>query len=223
MFEPRTPNNNKFGDVIYTVGSAVESLEAASGEETDLRWEVLQESSSNAEPVKHLDGAPKGHVSLEKLISQFRPFRVPPAPVPFDMTAESQPKRVEKREARARRVARPKQKSWSTTIVVTESTFEDGQKTYTAATSPIVRVPVPPRADIVDPVTGRRRIQQPFLERMRVRQQRWEEYRQDRATEKGREMLLISVKRQRKLKMKKHKYKKLMKRTRNLRRRLDRN
>jgi hypothetical protein len=31
------------------------------------------------------------------------------------------------------------------------------------------------------------------------------------------------VKRQRKLKMKKHKYKKLMKRTRNLRRRLDRN
>ncbi|KAK3111802.1 hypothetical protein LTR53_012568 [Teratosphaeriaceae sp. CCFEE 6253] len=35
-------------------------------------------------------------------------------------------------------------------------------------------------------------------------------------------MELISVKRQRKLKMKKHKYKKLMKRTRNLRRRLDR-
>jgi hypothetical protein len=35
-------------------------------------------------------------------------------------------------------------------------------------------------------------------------------------------MLLISVKRQRKLKMKKHKYKKLMKRTRNLRRRQDR-
>ena len=37
------------------------------------------------------------------------------------------------------------------------------------------------------------------------------------------QMRLISVKRQRKLKMKKHKYKKLMKRTRNLRRRLDRN
>ena len=36
-------------------------------------------------------------------------------------------------------------------------------------------------------------------------------------------MFLISVKRQRKLKMKKHKYKKLMKRTRNLRRKLDRN
>jgi hypothetical protein len=35
-------------------------------------------------------------------------------------------------------------------------------------------------------------------------------------------MLAISVKRQRKLKMKKHKYKKLMKRTRLLRRKLDR-
>ncbi len=34
--------------------------------------------------------------------------------------------------------------------------------------------------------------------------------------------MAISVKRQRKLKMKKHKYKKLMKRTKNLRRRLDR-
>lgn len=33
---------------------------------------------------------------------------------------------------------------------------------------------------------------------------------------------LISVKRQRKLKMKKHKYKKLMRRTKNLRRKLDR-
>ena len=36
------------------------------------------------------------------------------------------------------------------------------------------------------------------------------------------QMRLISVKRQRKLKMKKHKYKKLMKRTRLLRRKLDR-
>jgi hypothetical protein len=40
------------------------------------------------------------------------------------------------------------------------------------------------------------------------------------AQEEG--MLAISVKRQRRLKMKKHKYKKLMKRTRTLRRKLDR-
>ena len=62
--------------------------------------------------------------------------------------------------------------------------------------------------------------QQPFLERMRIRQQQWEDAtgRKNGVAEIWR---AISVKRQRKLKMKKHKYKKLMKRTRNLRRRLD--
>ena len=49
---------------------------------------------------------------------------------------------------------------------------------------------------------------QPFLNRLRKRQEEV--------------MHAISVRRQRKLKMKKHKYKKLMRRTRNLRRRLDR-
>jgi hypothetical protein len=59
----------------------------------------------------------------------------------------------------------------------------------------------------------------PFLDRMRVRQQKWERTRD----EKSRVVWhAISVKRQRKLKMKKHKYKKLMRRTRNLRRKLDR-
>ena len=55
---------------------------------------------------------------------------------------------------------------------------------------------------------------------MRERQVKYE----DRIDERfGNNMWhLISVKRQRKLKMKKHKYKKLMKRTKNLRRRLDR-
>jgi hypothetical protein len=82
---------------------------------------------------------------------------------------------------------------------------------------------------------------------MRHRQLKWEEYRRDRSEgysdgeqrgpsgaprmeieeqqgDEGRQtdMWAISVKRQRRLKMKKHKYKKLMRRTRNLRRRLDR-
>ena len=60
------------------------------------------------------------------------------------------------------------------------------------------------------------RWRQPFRQRMWLRQQESAQRRQ----EKDGGMLLISVKRQRKLKMKKHKYKKLMRRTRNLRRRL---
>ncbi|MCJ1446000.1 MAG: hypothetical protein MMC23_006505 [Stictis urceolatum] len=59
----------------------------------------------------------------------------------------------------------------------------------------------------------------PFFDRMKPRRVKWVEKR-------GHLQLAIwqaiSVKRQRKLKMKKHKYKKLMKRTRNLRRKLDR-
>ncbi len=56
----------------------------------------------------------------------------------------------------------------------------------------------------------------PNLERMALRQLRYEDARQH-----GHDgMLAISVKRQKKLKMKKKKYKKLMRRTRNLRRKL---
>lgn len=61
---------------------------------------------------------------------------------------------------------------------------------------------------------------QPFLNHMRERQQRWEEYR-ERSGIPPPVWRAISVKRQRRLKMKKHKYKKLMRRTRTLRRKLD--
>ncbi|KAI4145684.1 MAG: hypothetical protein LQ340_006202 [Diploschistes diacapsis] len=60
---------------------------------------------------------------------------------------------------------------------------------------------------------------QPFLNRMRIRFWKREEAMRERRQEIYR---AISVKRQRRLKMKKHKYKKLMRRTRNLRRRQDR-
>lgn len=72
---------------------------------------------------------------------------------------------------------------------------------------------------------------QPFLSRMQARQlgyadrldARFGRMRLQDGEEEQEEggMQAISVKRQRKLKMKKHKYKKLMKRTKNLRRRLD--
>lgn len=111
-------------------------------------------------------------------------------------------------------------KSFQTTITVTENTDASGVKFYTANSTPMVPVPEANRATIQDAPT--QQIQrQPFLERMHERQMEYEDYRAER--DEDRSMQLISVKRQRKLKMKKHKYKKLMKRTRNLRRRLDRN
>lgn len=68
----------------------------------------------------------------------------------------------------------------------------------------------------ITPPSGR----QPFRERMRNRHQTWEE---GLVGKKKQIWRAISVRRQRKLKMKKHKYKKLMRKTRNLRRRMDKN
>lgn len=91
----------------------------------------------------------------------------------------------------------PQYRRYTTVITIDESTDANGEITYSAHSSPLQAEP------------------SRFLERMQIRQM------QSRMREN--DMLAISVKRQRKLKMKKHKYKKLMRRTRNLRRRLDRN
>jgi hypothetical protein len=163
--------------------------------------------------------------SFDPLTARYRPFRPPPPPVPFQ--EQEQPKKASRKQKKsassAISSAQAPQKSWSATIVVTESTNPNGTRTYTASSSPMVEIPIPSSGEILEPVEGLYgEIQQPFLERMRVRQQRWMEYRHDRATQRRNDMHLISVKRQRKLKMKKHKYKKLMKRTRNERRKLGR-
>ncbi|KFY14564.1 hypothetical protein V492_02551 [Pseudogymnoascus sp. VKM F-4246] len=95
-------------------------------------------------------------------------------------------------------------RTYTATLTIEESTSPLGEVTYVAHSSPL--------QDVEEPT-----VPTAFRERMRERRLRYVE---ERA---GGEMWAISVKRQRKLKMKKHKYKKLMRRTRNLRRRLDRN
>ena len=95
-------------------------------------------------------------------------------------------------------------RTYTATLTIEESTSPLGEVTYVAHSSPL--------QDVEEPT-----VPTAFRDRMRERRLRYVE---ERA---GGEMFSISVKRQRKLKMKKHKYKKLMRRTRNLRRRLDRN
>ena len=174
---------------------------------------------------------------MEELVAQFTPFHEPPPPQPFPEQVKAAAPTERKRAAK-----QMKQKHYQTTIHVTETTTADGQRTYSAIPSPIVRIPDPELSaqelSIKEPTSPKSRVQQPFLERMRRRQQLYLQAQHNKALERMGEpramvrrrapgpkrvsMLLISVKRQRKLKMKKHKYKKLMKRTRNLRRRLDR-
>lgn len=187
-------------------------------EEIELRAAVTQASVSNAEPeTRHLDGAPGNELgmSLQQLTDRFRPFMPPPTPVPMG-SLEAEAREQDLAEQRRAERTKTQKKSYTTVLTILESTHPNGQKTYEARTSPIVE-------DSPDPSATARHAPSStptsFLERMRIRQEKWEDFRDERA----RTMEAISVKRQRKLKMKKHKYKKLMKRTRNLRRRLDRN
>ena len=246
LFDPPKPASKpKAADVIYTLSSAVNALEQASAqqqgqtpEEVDLRTAVTQASSSNSEgSMQHLDLPAKSlHINLQELAKRFRPFVPPPPPVPLGAMQEAA--RASAREFRER--SAPNQTTWTSTLTVYESTHANGEKTFKTYATPVVRsvgnslLPPPNTHEVElvqeedpgeDPGRNARHMPasprgQPFLGRMRERQIRYED-RLDEKTDRG-TVQMISVKRQRKLKMKKHKYKKLMKRTKNLRRRLDR-
>jgi len=193
------------GGVKITV--AQESEDAWNEETDDVRAAITAESyHQKSGNVKNLDGAP--HEGGENIMDfpshilsgRYRPFHPPPAPLPMD----SNESLAAGKEA-AQQEQEPLHRTYTATLTIEESTDANGDVTYMAHSSPLIEDA--PRAGPTK-----------FLERM---QQRRERYRIQRPEEN--DMLAISVKRQRKLKMKKHKYKKLMRRTRNLRRRLDRN
>ncbi|QIW95634.1 hypothetical protein AMS68_001152 [Peltaster fructicola] len=216
-------------DVIYALSQTIESIEKASAQNDVVHLDVLTESASNEEATTHLDSLPRARIpTLEEIVAQALPFQAPPPPQPFP----SEPKQEKKRATRQSRQASPRTKSYTTTIVVTESRMPNGETTYAASASPIVRLPDPVAADVQSQrkswMPYRRRRSEAIAPAHFARTQRYN-IRNPRTQSRigpwpgmqKSSMLLISVKRQRRLKMKKHKYKKLMKRTRNLRRRLE--
>ena len=224
IFTPRS-KSLKPSQVVSTLSSAVDALEAASqhdaqqtydeDSESDLRAAVSSASVSNdpngTNSPHHLD-SPSGNSPLQfpshLLSGRYKPFSPPSAPVPLnDNTISTSHQSSGTLEPL---LSATLKKSYSTILTILESTHPNGSKTYSARTSPVV-ADEEPQADATPPIR--------FLERMRARHERWQDYRRGRS--EG--WYAISVKRQRKLKMKKHKYKKLMRKTRNLRRRLDRN
>ena len=97
----------------------------------------------------------------------------------------------------------------------------DVQETESIDGVPLTRMDLPAVVvdEILDKPSSEMVPRQPFLHKLLIRYRR----RNEAIRERRQEFLYaISVKRQRRLKMKKHKYKKLMRRTRNLRQRLDR-
>lgn len=220
IFSARNNQKRQPADVIHTISSAVETIENATShsypeqsqsaalEEADLHTAVT--FSPRADPSRQRSL----HINMEELARHFRPFHTPPPPV-----AETPVRKVSGRNAVT------KQKSYSTVFTIVESIHPNGLKTYKHTTTPLrehsVKEPELGYPDAGTEISSPRVPRQPFLNHMRKRQLLWEKFRQGNVVGRPKIWQAISVKRQRKLKMKKHKYKKLMRRTRNLRRKLN--
>ncbi len=199
IFAPRTRSHIRTSDVISTLTNTVHKLETATQQdrwnaETDeLRAAINAESYPADAEIRHLDNS-QASSSLpfpqHILSGKFQPFNPPAPPKAVDIVEDSAA------SAETSEHTAPMHRVYKATLTIEESTDANGEVTYVAHSSPMV---------VEEPTVPTR-----FLERMNIRQERYDEYRLKRAEDTG--MWALSVKRQRKLKMKKHKYKKLMKR-----------
>lgn len=123
-------------------------------------------------------------MQVNAMSGQFLPFRPPPVPTHSSETAQ-----MPEENATAAEEELPQTRTYKAMFTIEEVTDNDGKVKIVAHSPKLL-----PRA---------------FLDRMALRQIKYEDTQAQRGT-----MHAISVKRQRKLKMKKHKYKKLMKKQR---------
>lgn len=188
---------------MFTLSSTVDSMENAA-----LHAEQEGPVSSFDVEGGHPDGMNMADVkiSIEELTKRLRPFHPPPPPVPFDESAKA----VDATESEGQTPSR-ETSSYSTVLTIHESTHADGRKTYEAHTGPFVRnsdeMDAPGAAADHDATVDvpANNSETTYIERVRS----------------NRTMHALSTKRRRRLKMKKHKFKKLLRRTRTLRRKLE--
>jgi hypothetical protein len=243
-------------DVIYTIASAVQSLEGnitqqqqnsqapkSEPRQTDVTTALVEQHNTQIDPnqTQHLDGQPPQidirtphgvQLVIQEVARHFRPYNTPPAPVPMpdtDLDAreaeataaeaaeEEQARDLERQIENQDREYAPKQRRVVMTLHGNAALRPPQFFTHQA---PLVRIEGRrthrvigydvdlPQAGVPSPMGRVRRGGYPAMKAREIKIHRPSFY-------------AISVKRQRRLKMKKHKYKKLMRKTRNLRRRLD--
>lgn len=234
IFSSRQFSRAEPGDVIDTLSAAVNTMEisahGAGGQEDALSTMLngnatgLSTSFGGPDPdATHVGGLNMGElsISLEDYARRLRPFHPPPPPVAFNNSEhQRQTCRSEDADLAPSSSSSKQTSSYSTVLTIRESTHADGRKTYEAHTGPFVPtdemeapaayndgdasiVDISPASTTTTTIIGHRGLT----------------YR-DRSLY-NRTMHAISTRRRRKLKMKKHKFKKLMRRTRTLRRKLD--
>ncbi|ORY57227.1 uncharacterized protein BCR38DRAFT_449950 [Pseudomassariella vexata] len=198
IFASRT-KGNKPSDVMATISRTIDDLEQPQNDFNQPTQNEANDANMHKIDVRNADGSESSmYVQLNAMSGQFLPFRPPPLPQP-----ESAVPSVETGAPEAVEEAAPQHRVYKAIFTLEETTDTNGEVRILAHSPTLIE------EEDFTPRT--------FLERMALRQARREE-------RNGRPegMVAISVKRQRKLKMKKKKYKKLMKRTRNDRRKLDR-
>lgn len=199
IFAPRN-KGGKYNQVVSTLTGAVDQLEQpmhglSIAHQDSVDADQTSEHMSKIE-VRHSESSEGSiQIQLNAMSGQFLPFRPPPLPQP--QSASSSETGVEQAVE-----SQPQTRVYKAIFTLEETTLPDGQVAIVAHSPTLVEEDTVPKT---------------FLERMALRQLRRGELR-------GRpdEMIALSVKRIRKLRMKKKKYKRLMKRTRTERRKLDR-
>lgn len=204
IFDLKRSSKNEPEDVIYTLSSAVDSMEHAAHQDG------LQNILNGGGSVTHVDAESNQHddmivsewnISIEEFAKRHLPFHPPPPPVPFDESKDVSA--TEHRDQASKHTS-----SYSTVLTIRESTHADGRKTYEAHTTPLVRtedMEAPAGLHTDSLIDMPENSGMTYVER----------------SQQNRTMHAISTKRRRRLKMKKHKYKKLLRRTRTLRRKLE--
>lgn len=219
IFAPRTKsiayNNNK---VMSTLARTVDQLErpmqglnATTQHATDatVSHEANGESTQQI-TMRHADGTESSiYVQLDHMSGQFLPFHPPPIPQPVSgseaqASSESENAAMALSEEEAGLQQEPQTRFYKATFTL-EETIDESGNTRIIAHAPELIEDTARNAGFATADPSR------SLQRRRkgLRGQ-------------ANRMLALSVRRQRKLKMKKKKYKKLMRRTRNERRKLDR-
>jgi len=200
IFTSKKRPKTEIEHVTYTLTSAIQQIEKArqnQEEQDDLRRAITRASVSHSEsdPVQ-LEAF---SASIEELTSRLPPFNPPVPPTPF--TDENE---IEMPHHEHPDTVPTSLQTFSTVLTIRESTHSDGHKTYEAHATPFIQ-----NNDLEAPGEG-------FMNDSRGPRKTHIERLLNTKT-----MFAISVKRQRRLKMKKHKFKKLLRKTRTLRRKLE--
>ncbi|KAK4218858.1 hypothetical protein QBC37DRAFT_411703 [Rhypophila decipiens] len=205
IFDKEETTKPNWEDVISTLSQTTQQLQL------QQQQMVAATVPGGTKPMFQLETSLQHQ--LDSMTGPYRPYHPPPAPEPMTMATEQDIAAAA--EEQDSDLLSQTTRVYKALVTIEESMDAEGViSSKVVEHSPVVMQDVYAGAGEQQPRSGR------FLERMALRQLQYEDARE--LARRRPSIYAISVKRQRKLKMKKKKYKKLMRKTRNIRRKLDR-